>query len=133
MTFDSWNSLETAEQISVMFPHCELENPHRACSNLQTIAQLKIPFDLMQAMVHQLSEILPGISDPDMALNNLERFFAASRNALGLAALIQRDQARLERLLKQIERDAVTARTARIGLYLVPAGTQTVDRDNSDV
>ena len=100
MTFDSWNSLETAEQISVMFPHCELENPHRACSNLQTIAQLKIPFDLMQAMVHQLSEILPGISDPDMALNNLERFFAASRNALGLAALIQRDQSCLPILLK---------------------------------
>ena len=39
-------------------------------------------------------------SDPDMALNNLERFFLASRSPLALAALFDRDATAIPILLK---------------------------------
>ena len=54
----------------------------------------------MGTLAGQLSEQLPGLSDPDMALNNLDRFFAAARNRLALAAFFERDTDALPTLLQ---------------------------------
>ena len=51
-------------------------------------------------MCDQLAEHLPRSSDPDMALNNLERFVAAARNPLSLGTLFERDREALPTLLQ---------------------------------
>lgn len=72
----------------------------RAMQNLAAIAVRRVPLDLTATLFDQLAVHLPGISDPDMALNNLERFFAASRSSLSLAALFQRDATAIPILLR---------------------------------
>ncbi len=73
------------------FPNVVFRDPRRACSNLTAMATHRVPRDLMQGLCRQLGHHLAGVSDPDMALNNLERFFSASRSGLALAALFERD------------------------------------------
>ena len=58
------------------------------------------PPDLLAILCQQLAEQLPALSDPDMALNNLDRFFAAARNPLALASLFERDPEALPTLLQ---------------------------------
>ena len=66
-------------------------NYERSHANLVTIAEHGVTLDLLAALCGQLAGCLPASSDPDMALNNLERFVRASRNPLALASLIERD------------------------------------------
>src|SRR5690348_16753014 len=72
----------------------------RAHHNLVQIATAGVTLDLLADMCDQLAVHLPGSSDPDRALNNLERFVAASRNALSLASLFERDREALPILLQ---------------------------------
>ena len=53
-----------------------------AHANLVNMATAGLTLDLLADMCDQLAEHLPQSSDPDMALNNLERFVAAARNPL---------------------------------------------------
>ena len=57
----------------------------RGGRNLASIARSGITLDLLAVLGGQLAEHLQGLSDPDMALNNLDRFFGAARNPLALA------------------------------------------------
>src|SRR5215471_10961990 len=59
-----------------------------------------ITLDLLSNIADQLAEHLPRTSDPDMAMNNLDRFIAAARNPLSLAALFERDRESLPILLQ---------------------------------
>ena len=77
-----------------------LADAARARENLLRISNLGVTPDLMAVVCDQLAEELPRSSDPDMALNNLERFVAASRNPLSLASLFERDRAALPILLQ---------------------------------
>ncbi len=74
----------------------------RAHRNLVGIADegLKLDDDLMLSVCQQLGTHLPRLSDPDMALNNLERFFDSARSPLSLGTLFQRDGAALPILLQ---------------------------------
>lgn len=72
----------------------------RARANLLAIAGGGLPLDLFAIVAEQLVHELPRSSDPDRALNNLERFLAASRNPLSLATLFERDAAALPILLQ---------------------------------
>ncbi|MEX0678227.1 MAG: bifunctional [glutamate--ammonia ligase]-adenylyl-L-tyrosine phosphorylase/[glutamate--ammonia-ligase] adenylyltransferase [Pirellulales bacterium] len=72
----------------------------RAHANLLRIATAGITLDLVAAICDQLAVHLPGSSDADMALNNFERFVAAARNPLSLAALFERDAEALPILLQ---------------------------------
>ena len=72
----------------------------RGHGNLLGIARAGVPFDLLAELFAQLERHLPGSADADMALNNLERFFRAARNPLGLAALVERDAQTLPTLLQ---------------------------------
>ncbi len=77
-----------------------LGDPARAHGNLVRIAKRGVTPDLMAVVCDQLGEELPRSSDPDMALNNLERFVAAARNPLSLASLFERDREALPILLQ---------------------------------
>ncbi len=87
-------------QLDAVLLRAGLREPARARTNLARIATCRVPLDLMQSLLDQLVESLPGLSDPDMALNNLERFFEASRNPLALATLFERDPTAIPILLK---------------------------------
>ena len=77
-----------------------LADPVRAHGNLVRIATSGVTLDLLAVICDQLAEQLPRSSDPDMALNNLERFVGAARNALSLASLFERDREALPILLQ---------------------------------
>jgi len=77
-----------------------VKNLARAQANWWSIARSGVTPDLMASLAGQLAESLPGLSDPDMALNNLDRFFDAARNRLALAAFFERDTEALPTLLQ---------------------------------
>ncbi|TWT33063.1 bifunctional [glutamate--ammonia ligase]-adenylyl-L-tyrosine phosphorylase/[glutamate--ammonia-ligase] adenylyltransferase [Blastopirellula retiformator] len=72
----------------------------RGSENVRSIARHPISPDLVVFLLNQLERLLPGSSDPDMALNNLERLFQASRSPLSMASLFERDLRSLETLLR---------------------------------
>lgn len=77
-----------------------IRDVERAHGNLVRIATAGVTLDLLAVVCEQLSEWLPASSDPDMALNNLDRFFASVRNPLSLATLFERDAEALPILLQ---------------------------------
>lgn len=77
-----------------------LIDPARAHGNLVRMATAGITLDLLATICDQLAAHLPGSSDPDMALNNLDRFVAAARNPLALGSLFERDDEALPILLQ---------------------------------
>ena len=72
----------------------------RGHANLVRMATGGLTLDLMAVICNQLTDCLPRSADPDMALNNLDRFVAASRNPLSLGTLFQRDPNSLSTLLQ---------------------------------
>ena len=85
------NYLDRPEEARKWLKSLGVENVLRAHGDLLGMAKAGLTVDLLTIVCAQLSEHLPGISDADMALNNLERFVAASRNPIALGALIERD------------------------------------------
>ncbi|MHB8900266.1 MAG: bifunctional [glutamate--ammonia ligase]-adenylyl-L-tyrosine phosphorylase/[glutamate--ammonia-ligase] adenylyltransferase [Thermoguttaceae bacterium] len=79
-----------------------LVNPKRAHGNLVRMATGGITLDLLAGMCEQLQVRLPRCADPDMALNNLDRFVSEARNPLSLGALFERDPESLATLLQII-------------------------------
>ncbi len=77
-----------------------LDDVERGHGNLVRMALSGITLDLLASICDQLAEQLPRLSDPDMALNNLDRFIAATRNPLSLASLFERDREALPILLQ---------------------------------
>jgi glutamate-ammonia-ligase adenylyltransferase len=59
-----------------------------------------VTLDLLSQISEQFAAAAPGLADPDMALNNLERVIAASRNPMSTAALFERDHTALPNLLQ---------------------------------
>jgi [glutamine synthetase] adenylyltransferase / [glutamine synthetase]-adenylyl-L-tyrosine phosphorylase len=78
----------------------KLDDVDRGHGNLVRMATSGITLDLLATICDQLTEQLPRLSDPDMALNNLDRFITATRNPLSLASLFERDQEALPILLQ---------------------------------
>ncbi len=74
-------------------------DPRTAHANLTRLATTGIPLDLLGTICRQFAEIAPRLADPDMALNNLERFLQAARSPLSTAALFERDPDSLPNLL----------------------------------
>ncbi|TWU30373.1 bifunctional [glutamate--ammonia ligase]-adenylyl-L-tyrosine phosphorylase/[glutamate--ammonia-ligase] adenylyltransferase [Bythopirellula polymerisocia] len=73
-------------------------NLRSAHANLVKLAA-DIPLELLSILLEQFAEIAPQLADPDMALNNLERFFQTARSPLAMAALFERDRTTLPNLL----------------------------------
>ena len=72
----------------------------QALRNLVAMAEAGLTVDLMADVADQLGEILPKLSDANMALNNLQRFVGASLNPLSMGALFSRDRMALRILLQ---------------------------------
>ena len=77
-----------------------LSDTKRAHANLVRMAASGLTLDLLAVIGDQLARHLGGCPDPDMALNNLDGFVAASRNPLALGALFERDPRALPTLLQ---------------------------------
>ncbi|HWA98378.1 MAG TPA: hypothetical protein VG713_07795 [Pirellulales bacterium] len=77
-----------------------LEDVRRGHANLRGLAEAGVTLDLLAIICDQLAAALPALSDPDRALNNLERFVRAARNPLSLASLFERDPEALAILLQ---------------------------------
>ena len=92
--------LDDAEQAGPWLKAMGLRDARRGHANLVRIATRGVTLDLLGGMCDQLAVRLPRLSDPDMALNNLERFIDAARNPLGLATLFERDSEALPTLLR---------------------------------
>ena len=67
--------------------------------NLTRLASAGVPLDLLATLCEQFAAAAPRLADPDMALNNLERYLLASRSPLAAAALFERDPQALAPLL----------------------------------
>lgn len=92
--------LDSASAANDWLPQLGVEDLSRAHGNLVRMAQAGMTLDLLANVCEQLALHLPKTSDPDMALNNLERFVVASRSPLSLGSLIERDPATLPVLLQ---------------------------------
>jgi glutamate-ammonia-ligase adenylyltransferase len=77
-----------------------LVDVRRAHANLVHIATAGLPLDLLAVMCDQFDGSLDTCADPDMAMNNLDRFVAASRNPLALGAFFERDPEALPTLIQ---------------------------------
>ena len=77
-----------------------LDDVDRGHASLVRMALSGMTLDLAANICDQLAEHLPRLSDPDMALNNLDRFIGAARNPLSLATLFERDREALPILLQ---------------------------------
>ncbi len=92
--------LDDPESAAAWLRPLGVENITRAHANLTSIAGQGLPLDLITNIFQQLLQNLGKTSDPEMALNNLDRYFAASRNPLSLASLCERDEDALPILLQ---------------------------------
>src|SRR3954464_4683408 len=71
-----------------------------AHANFMRMANYGVTLDLLTQISEQFAAAAPSLADPDMAMNNLERFIAASRNPMATAALFERDPDALPNLLQ---------------------------------
>src|SRR6478672_3168686 len=71
-----------------------------AHANFTRMANYGVTLDLLTQISEQFAAAAPTLADPDMAINNLERFIAASRNPMSTAALFERDPDALPNLLQ---------------------------------
>ncbi len=76
-----------------------LVHPRTAHANLVRLAEAGLPLDLLGTICEQFEATVPLLADPDMAMNNLERFLLSSRSLLSTAALFERDAESLPNLL----------------------------------
>jgi len=89
-----------AEQAETWLRGLGIADPPRAARRVRNMIGSGIPSDLARVLERQLDRHLGRVSDPDMALNHLERFFAAARSPLALASLFDRDPDALPTLLQ---------------------------------
>jgi glutamate-ammonia-ligase adenylyltransferase len=92
--------LDFPERATAWLTSLGVEDTERAHANLISIAESRMTLDLLALVCGQLEKELPQLSDPGMALNNLDRFVAASRNPLSLGSLFERDLGALPNLLQ---------------------------------
>jgi len=91
--------LDSLEEAEPWFISLGLTNPRTAHANLKRLANSGIPLDLLGTICAQFAEAAPNLADPDMALNNLERYMLSARSPLSTAALFERDRSSLPNLL----------------------------------
>jgi glutamate-ammonia-ligase adenylyltransferase len=91
--------LESLEQARTLLHGWGLRDPERGWRNLSHLAGA-VGVDALRELCHPLGRLLPRCPDPDMALNNLERFLANPAGAQLLPALQEHRARSLEILLQ---------------------------------
>jgi len=77
-----------------------LVDTRRAHAGLVRLASDRMPLDLVAVICGQLDRHLGGCADPDMALNNFDRFVSTSRSPLSVGTLFERDPQTLPTLVQ---------------------------------
>lgn len=90
--------LSSFEEAAPWLASVGIANSRAAYLNVTRLAGA-VPRDLLAVMLEQFAKASPQLADPDMALNNLERFILAARSPLSMAALFERDRSTLANLL----------------------------------
>ena len=72
----------------------------RAHANLVAMATSGLTLDLLAVMCRQVEQHLAKCADPDMALNNLERFVTAARNRLAVGTFFERNEDAMPAILQ---------------------------------
>ena len=80
----------------------------RSKTNLDAIARSGMTLDQISILLLQLQQCLGNVSDPDMALNNLERFVAAARSPIAIGSLFERDHTALPILMRIFRRASIS-------------------------
>src|SRR3954453_17566093 len=92
--------LDDAETAEPWLRSLCVANLPAAHANFMRMANYGVTLDLLTQISEQFAAAAPTLADPDMAINNLERFIAASRNPMSTAALFERDPDALPNLLQ---------------------------------
>jgi glutamate-ammonia-ligase adenylyltransferase len=91
--------LESFDAARPLLQLWNLRDPERGWRNLTHLAQA-VGVEALRELCHPLARLLPRCSDPDMALNNLERFLANPAGAQQLPGLQEARARTLEILLQ---------------------------------
>jgi glutamate-ammonia-ligase adenylyltransferase len=91
--------LDSEQDARQLFASWNLHDIDRGKSNLARLAQ-HLGMGPLVDLAHPLSRLLPRCADADMAINNLERFFANSAGASQIPALLEGRARTLETLLQ---------------------------------
>ncbi len=92
-------SLESLDHSRLLFHHWNVRDSERGWRNLTHLANA-IGVDTLRDLCHPLGRLLPRCPDPDMALNNFERFLANPGGAQKLGFLLEGRARSLEILLQ---------------------------------
>jgi glutamate-ammonia-ligase adenylyltransferase len=90
--------LESPEKAGRLLGGWQIADVERGSSNLRQIAAV-VGLDGFGELCHPLGRLLPRCADPDMALNNLERY-VASAGPMSLASLMESRGRTLETMLQ---------------------------------
>src|ERR1700716_3618818 len=90
--------LDSVEQARKLLFDWDIGDIERGKSNLAQLASV-LGLDGLSELCHPLSRLLPRCADPDMALNNLERYFP-SAGPESLSALLESRARTLETMLQ---------------------------------
>src|SRR6056297_2471963 len=77
-------------------------NPVRARAELESIAELGVPDELVELLLRQLRTDLTRVDDVDGAVRNLVRFVTSSRSPTAVLSLFERDPPSLRVLLQTL-------------------------------
>jgi glutamate-ammonia-ligase adenylyltransferase len=91
--------LESFEDARTLLLGWNLRDAERGQHNLQHLAQ-NLGMEAVSDLCHPLGRLLPRCPDPDMALNNLERFLANPGGAAQLPTLLEGRARTLETMLQ---------------------------------
>src|SRR5476649_2389950 len=69
--------LDSPDQARTLLADWDIRDIERGKSNLDGIANV-LGLDGLSELCHPLGRLLPRCADPDMALNNLDRYFASA-------------------------------------------------------
>jgi glutamate-ammonia-ligase adenylyltransferase len=116
--------LDSLEQARPVLHAWGLRDPERGWRNLSHLANA-VGLGALRDLSHPLGRLLPRCPDPDMALNNLERFLATPGGAPQLPALLQSRARSLEFLLQllstsQYFSDLLVANPGDLDMLRVP-------------
>ena len=117
-------SLESAEQARGLLQNWQLHDLERGWRNLVHLAKA-VGSEALGDLAPVLGRLLPRCSDPDMALNNFERFLANPAGAQQLPGLLEPRSRSLETLLQllstsQFFSDLLVANPDYIDMLRVP-------------
>ena len=92
--------LDDADAAQEFLKRLGVVDPRRAHAALVSMASAGVTLDLLAGICDQLGQNLARCPDPDMALNNLDRFVAQARNPLSIGTLFERDATALPTLIQ---------------------------------